>query len=143
MSSGPLKSWAISQSLSASSVVEPDTLHSWGASCKKGVLGLEGTLPCEVWHPKLPSPIMLCLHHGQQMARWPVHWKQFSCPIQQLSDVKDAKSLSHQVAYRAECSATQAKALGVQGVHTATVRAPVSSVSSPTWPIAIKRTQAL
>ena len=45
------------------------------------------------------------------MTRWPAHWKQFSCPTQQLSHAKDTKSPSHQAACRAEHGATQAKHL--------------------------------
>ena len=42
----------------------PDALHGGGASCMTGVLGLECALPCEVWHPELPSLIRLCFHRG-------------------------------------------------------------------------------
>lgn len=63
------------------------------------------------------------------MARWPVHWKQF-CPTQQLSDAKDAKSSSHWTACRAEHGATQAKAVGVLCVHTATAWATIPDLFS-------------
>ena len=69
------------------------------------------------------------------MARWPVHWKQFSCPTQ--SDEKDVKSPSHQPVCRAERGATQPKALGVLCVHTATAQAPIPFVSSPAWSVVI------
>ena len=77
------------------------------------------------------------------MAGWPVHWKQFSCSTQQLSDGKDAKSPSHQAACMAEYGATQAKALGVLCVHTATAQAPIPGFSSPAQSVVITRPQAL
>ena len=71
------------------------------------------------------------------MARWPAQWKQLSCPTQQLSHVKDAKSPSHQVESRAERGATQPKALGILCVHTATAQAPIPGFSSPARSVAI------
>ena len=102
-----------------------------------GVLGLKCALPHEVWHSDLPSPIRLCLHQGQLMARWPAHWKQLSCPTQQLSHAKDAKSPSHQAESRAERGATQPKALGILCVHTATAQAPIPGFSSPARSVVI------
>ena len=71
------------------------------------------------------------------MAGWPEHWIQFSCPTQQLSAAKDAKSPSHQAACRAEHGATQPKALGVLCVRTATAQVPIPFVSSPSQSIVI------
>ena len=58
-----------------------------------------------------------------------MHWKQLSCPTQQLSHAKDAKSPSHQAESRAERGATQPKALGILCVHTATAQAPIPGFS--------------
>ena len=71
------------------------------------------------------------------MAGWPVHWKEFSCPTQQLSAAKDAKSPSSQAASRAEHGATQPKALGILCVHTATAQAPIPGLSSPARSVVI------